>query len=63
MARKACYVNTLSELKQKTLTVDWFKNHRTEYFILFSKRGFTPELEQIAREEGILLADGFNLPH
>ena len=49
----------LHELREKAKHVNWFTNNRKEYFLLFSKSGFTSQLEAYARKHGILLADGF----
>ena len=51
----------LNELQEKAKFVNWFVDDRKEYFLLFSKSGFTQQLEEYAREQHILLADGFNL--
>ena len=47
--------NILEELKAKSRFVDWNKNNRKEYFILFSKSGFTDSLIKQARKEKVFL--------
>ncbi len=46
-------VNTYRELREKSKMVNWYNDERKEYFALFSKTGFTPEL----RKENVLLFD------
>ena len=49
-------LNVLEALKKKAENVEWNKEERTEYFVLFSINGFTPELEEAAKtEKNILL--------
>ena len=43
-------VKILEDLKQKTKDVKWKKDRRKEKFILFSKSGFTKELEDVSKE-------------
>ncbi|MEW5707100.1 MAG: ATP-binding protein [Actinomycetota bacterium] len=45
----------LDNLYRKATHVDWQKNERKEYFILFSKNGFTDELKEIAAKLGVFL--------
>lgn len=47
--------NILQELKAKAARVAWGRKGRKEAFALFSRRGFTPELRKVARQEGVLL--------
>jgi uncharacterized protein len=42
-------------LKRKARLVNWHNNTRKEYFILFSKSGFTKNLIKIAKQENVLL--------
>jgi len=51
----------LTELQEKAKNVNWFPNGRKEYFLLFSKSGFSSQLEEYAQKHHILLADGFYL--
>ena len=39
----------LSELEQKAYKVDWMKNKRNNYYILFSINGFSDELQELSR--------------
>ena len=41
-------VNVLNSLMEKTKEVEWKRNGRKEYFVLFSISGFTEELEKLA---------------
>lgn len=44
-----------NNLRRKSQLVEWGKKGRKEYFCLFSKSGFTPEMKQLARDEKIIL--------
>ena len=48
----------VEELLEKKEMVEWRKGRRREYFMLFSKKGFTKGAEEIMREKGIA---GFEL--
>jgi len=48
-------VNIYNELKEKAGTVTWGKKGRKEYFGLFSKSGFTPDMLALAKKEHVLL--------
>gem|GEM_PF-6000394 len=50
---------TYRELREKSKLVNWHNDERKEYFALFSKAGFTPEL----RKEDALLFDLKGLEH
>ena len=51
-------LSVLYGLKEKSKKVKWKDNKREEYFILFSKEGFTPELKEFAlKEKNIILSD------
>jgi len=51
-------VEVLHELRQKAKYVPWNRDHRKEYFILFSRSGFTDDLCQAASEEhNVILAE------
>ena len=43
------------ELKRKATLVEWNKGEREEYFVLFSKNGFTSALKKLAKKERIFL--------
>ena len=45
----------LDNLERKAKLVDWRKGERKEYFVLFSRSGFTANLENLAGERGNLL--------
>jgi len=47
--------NILQALKAKAARVQWGRQGRQEAFALFSRKGFTPELRKVAREERALL--------
>lgn len=50
--------NIYSDLKKKSIFVQWGKGKRKEYFILFSKSGFTPNMLNLAKEESnVILID------
>ncbi|MFH1147667.1 MAG: ATP-binding protein [Pseudomonadota bacterium] len=50
-------MDILAGLKQKTALVDWGKKDRKEYFALFSRSGFSQEVETLAEKEQIFLID------
>jgi len=37
--------------------VQWHNDDRHEHFALFSKSGFTDEMKEIAKKEGVMLFD------
>jgi hypothetical protein len=43
------------DLKRKSDKVEWINTERKEYFILFSKSGFTKEMINLAKKENIFL--------
>lgn len=47
------YIN----LKRKARLVQWHNEDRKEHFALFSKAGFTEEMEELAKKEHVLLFD------
>jgi len=47
--------NIYEGLKRKSQKVEWNQKNRKEYFALFSKSGFTEEMEEIAAKENIYL--------
>jgi hypothetical protein len=47
--------NIFANLKKKSSFVDWGTGKRKEHFALFSKSGFTDEMEKLAKKENILL--------
>ena len=48
-------INVFEGLRKKAAFVDWNNAERTEYFVLFSVNGFTPELEEIAKSNEKLM--------
>jgi hypothetical protein len=48
-------LDILADLKRKAALLDWGKKGRKECFALFSRSGFTEELQQTAAKEGIYL--------
>lgn len=48
-------VNVLQDLEEKSATVDWRRGQRSQWFVLFSINGFTPELEALAAERDDVL--------
>jgi len=53
--------NIYHDLVRKAEAVDWERGGRKEYYMLFSKSGFTPRMAQLAREKGIFLVSGEGL--
>lgn len=49
--------NIYEELKKKAEKVEWNKGDRKEYYILFSKSGFTPDMIKIAKHDGVFLVE------
>ncbi|MFQ5882038.1 MAG: ATP-binding protein [Candidatus Methylomirabilales bacterium] len=47
--------NILEGLKAKATKVQWGRKGRREMFALFSRKGFTPQIRKVARQEGLLL--------
>jgi len=43
------------DLKKKATRVKWGCENRKEYYALFSRRGFTPEVKRLADREGVFL--------
>ncbi len=48
-------MDILNDLKRKASMVDWGGEDRKEYYVLFSKRGFTEEVRETAQREKIFL--------
>ena len=49
--------NVYNELKRKARLVQWHNNERHEHFAIFAKSGFTEEMKEIAKKEGVMLFD------
>jgi len=56
-SEKQVGTNIYEELKKKVAEVDWNKDDRKEYYILFSKSGFTEEMVKIAKIDGVFLVE------
>jgi AAA+ ATPase superfamily predicted ATPase len=54
-SNKPIGTNIYEDLKAKAAKVDWGKKGRKEFFALFSRSGFTPDMLKQAREEKVLL--------
>ena len=48
-------VDLYTDLKRKARLVKWHNDVRKEHFALFSKAGFTEEMEELAKKEHVLL--------
>lgn len=48
-------VNVLRKLEEKASLVDWYKNERKEWFVLFSINGFSEELRALAAKRDDLM--------
>ena len=54
-SRRPIGVNIYEDLKRKARIVEWGKPGRKGYYCLFSRSGFTPEMLEVAKREGIFL--------
>lgn len=54
-SEKIVGVNVYNDLKKKSSFVQWNQEKRKEYFILFSKNGFTSDMFKLAKKEKIFL--------
>ena len=57
-SNKPVGTNVYEGLKEKSRKVEWGKKNRKEYFALFSRTGFTPDMEKTARKETVYLFHG-----
>ncbi len=57
-SEKPIGTNILDELKLKAQKVPWGKKERKDFFCLFSRKGFTPNMIKSAKKEGIILFKG-----
>lgn len=62
-SRKPVGVNILKSLREKAGFVDWEKGEREEFFILFSRSGFTEGMLKAAKEQGVFLVEEDRLIH
>jgi AAA+ ATPase superfamily predicted ATPase len=53
--------NVYRDLKKKTSSVRWEIGKRKEFFILFSKSGFTKDMIELAKQEKVFLVHGDTL--
>ncbi len=54
-SNKPVGTNIYEDLKRTSQAVDWGKQNRKEYFVLFSKSGFTPAMKAKAKKERVYL--------
>lgn len=55
-------IDVLADLKVKAKGVEWNKGTRKEYYVIFSKSGFTRELiEKAEKEKNIVLVDKLDI--
>jgi AAA+ ATPase superfamily predicted ATPase len=54
-SNKLVGLKVYEELKRKATLVEWNKGEREEYFVLFSKNGFTSALKKLAKKEKLFL--------
>jgi len=62
-SEKQVGTNVFVALKKKARFVDWHKTSRKDHYILFSKSGFTPNMVELAKKDGILLVQEDTLIH
>jgi hypothetical protein len=54
-SKKQVGTDVFESLKRKSQKVEWGKRSRKEYYCLFSRSGFTPEMRRVAKKEGVFL--------
>ncbi len=54
-SNKPVGINVYEDLKRRAKLVQWGTNNRKEYYCLFSKRGFTPDMIEKAKKEEVML--------
>ena len=54
-SNKPVGTNIYEDLKKKSQRVEWGRKNRKEYFALFSKTGFTPNMKKVAKKEKVYL--------
>jgi hypothetical protein len=54
-SNKPIGIDIYEDLKRKAQKVEWNKDKRTEYYCLFSKRGFTENMMKLAKKEKVML--------
>ncbi|WMT50721.1 MAG: ATP-binding protein [Ferroplasma sp.] len=50
-------ISIYEDLKRKAMSVQWNNKDRNEYFILFSRSGFTDKMKAMAEEDNVILFD------
>lgn len=60
-SRKEVDVDVYFSLKKKSAFVNWNYGKRKEYYILFSKSGFTEKMKEVAKKENVFLVEKDNL--
>ena len=54
-------INVLRDLERKAVEVEWNRDHRNTYYVLFGANGFTDELKELAASRNdVLLFDELN---
>ena len=54
-------INVLRDLEKKAVEVEWNRDHRNTYYVLFGANGFTDELKELATtRDDVLLFDELN---
>ena len=48
-------INVLRDLERKAVEVEWNRDHRNTYYVLFGANGFTDELKELAATRDDLL--------
>jgi len=54
-SNKPIDVDVYKKLRMKSKSVNWMRKNRKEYYVLFSKSGFTKNMIKLAKEDGIFL--------
>ena len=62
-SNKQIGTNIYEDLKAKAQKVNWGKKGRKEYFALFSRSGFTPDMKKMAKQESVFLFEKDKLIH
>lgn len=58
-SNKKVGLSVLLSLKEKSKNVKWNNNNRKEYFILFSKEGFSDDLINLSKEDSSIILSKF----
>jgi hypothetical protein len=54
-------IDIFRSLKEKAAQVEWRKQNRRDKYILFSRSGFTDEMQNLASADGVMLVHGDKL--